>query len=124
VEFRIKALDSSHSVISCELDAVDEADVRRQLALKELKVISLAPLRRLRLRLALRAPQLQLAVFSSSSSRCSMPGCRWSSLWKPLLARVERKYGAHIGPDSRPLYEGQTLAMALAEHPAISPPCM
>src|SRR5256885_13503956 len=62
VEFRIKALDSTRSVISCVLDAVDEAEARRQLALKDLKVISLEPIRRLR-RL-FQAPQLQLAVFS------------------------------------------------------------
>src|SRR6266853_923698 len=62
MEFRIKALDASSSVISCVVDAVDEAEARRQLALKDLKVISLEPMRRLR-RL-FRAPQLQLAVFS------------------------------------------------------------
>src|SRR5207248_10860610 len=47
-EFRIKALDASASVVSCVIDAVDEADARRQLALKELKIISLEPVRRLR----------------------------------------------------------------------------
>src|SRR2546430_7494958 len=62
MEFRIKALDASSSVISCVVDAVDEAEARRQLALKDLKVISLEPMRRLR-RL-FQAPQLQLAVFS------------------------------------------------------------
>src|SRR2546430_17541679 len=60
--FRFKALDPSSSVISCVVDAVDEAEARRQLALKDLKVISLEPMRRLR-RL-FQAPQLQLAVFS------------------------------------------------------------
>ena len=40
MEFRIKALDGSASVISCVVDAVDEADARRQTALKDLKVIS------------------------------------------------------------------------------------
>ena len=62
MEFRIKALDTSSSVISCVVDAVDEADARRQLILKDLRVISLEPMRRLR-RL-FQAPQLQLAVFS------------------------------------------------------------
>jgi len=62
VEFRIKALDRSSSVISCVVDAVDETDARRQIALQDLKVISLEPLRRLR-RL-FQPPQLQLAVFS------------------------------------------------------------
>jgi hypothetical protein len=36
VEFRIKALDSSSSVISCMVDAVDETDARRQIALQDL----------------------------------------------------------------------------------------
>src|SRR2546429_7900284 len=62
MEFRIKALDASSSVISCVVDAVDEAEARRQLALKDLKVISLEPMRRLR-RL-FRVPQPQIAVFS------------------------------------------------------------
>ena len=62
MEFRIKALDGSSSVISCVVDAVDEADARRQLALQNLRVISLEPMRRLR-RL-FQPPQLQLAVFS------------------------------------------------------------
>jgi len=62
MEFRIKALDTSSSVISCVVDAVDEADAHRQLVLRNLRVISLEPMRRLR-RL-FQAPQLQLAVFS------------------------------------------------------------
>ncbi|HVH84411.1 MAG TPA: type II secretion system F family protein, partial [Steroidobacteraceae bacterium] len=62
MEFRIKALDLTSDVITCVVDAVDEADARRQLALRELKVISLQPVRRLR-RL-LQSPHLQVAVFS------------------------------------------------------------
>ena len=62
MEFRIKALDNAHDIVACVIDAVDEADARRQLTLKELKVVSLAPVRHLRL--SGRAPQLQLAVFS------------------------------------------------------------
>ena len=63
MEFRIKALDASSSVISCVVDAVDEAEARRQLALKDLKVISLEPMRRMRL---FRAPQLQLEIGRAS----------------------------------------------------------
>ena len=62
MEFRIKALDTAQEIIACVVDAVDEADARRQLDLRELKVVSLAPVRHLRL--LGRAPQLQLAVFS------------------------------------------------------------
>ena len=49
MEFRIKALDQLQGVVSCVMQAVDEPDLRRQLALRDLKVISLAPIRRPRL---------------------------------------------------------------------------
>jgi len=62
MEFRIKALDHTRGIVACVVDAVDEADARRQLALKEFRVISLSPVRHLRF--LARAPQLQLAVFS------------------------------------------------------------
>jgi len=48
VEFRIKALDGSSAVVACTVDAVDEADARRQLSLRQLRVISLEPVRRMR----------------------------------------------------------------------------
>src|SRR5215469_17345838 len=62
MEFRVKVLEGSCGVSSCVIDAVNEADARRQIALRNLKVISLEPVRRLR-RL-LQTPQLPLAVFS------------------------------------------------------------
>src|SRR5256884_10003371 len=120
VEFRIKALDSTRSVISCVLDAVDEADARRQLALKDLKVISLEPIRRLRM--LMRPAQLQLAVFSQQLVSFLDAGL---SLVESLEALAERESsdGTKRTLDrilSR-LYEGQTLATALAEHPATFP---
>ena len=55
MEFRVKALDGSSGVTSCVIDAVNEADARRQIALRNLRVISLEPARRLgRLPLMLR----------------------------------------------------------------------
>src|SRR5205814_8135442 len=86
MEFRIKALDASSSVISCVVDAVDEAEARRQLALKDLKVISLEPIRRLR-RL-FQAPQLQLAVFSQQLVSLLDAGL---SLVEALEARSEER---------------------------------
>src|SRR5437879_8923580 len=120
VEFRIKALDSTRSVISCMLDAVDEADARRQLALKDLKIISLEPIRRLRM--LMRPAQLQLAVFSQQLVSLLDAGL---SLVESLEALAERESsdGTKRTLDrilSR-LYEGQTLATALAEHPATFP---
>ncbi|MDB6092369.1 MAG: type secretion system protein [Gammaproteobacteria bacterium] len=120
MEFRIKALDHAHGIVACVLDAVDEADARRQLALKDLRVISLAPIRHLRL--LARAPKLQLAIFSQQLVSLLDAGL---SLVEALEALAEREStaGAHRTLErvlSR-LYEGQTLAAALAEHPATFP---
>ncbi len=120
MEFRIKALDSSHSVISCVLDAVDETDARRQLALRELKIISLEPVRRLKLLMG--KSQLQLAVFSQQLVSLLDAGL---SLVEALEALAERESGAGtkrvLDRILGRLYEGQTLAAALAEHPASFP---
>jgi len=120
VEFRIKALDASASVVSCVIDAVDEADARRQLALRQLKIISLEPVRRLR-RL-FQAPQLQIAVFSQQLVSLLEAGL---SLVEALeaLAQKESNAGTKHTLDRilARLYEGQTLAAAIAEHPATFP---
>ena len=92
MEFRIKALDNAHAIVACVIDAVDEADARRQLALKEFRVISLSPVRHLRL--LARAPQLQLAVFSQQLVSLLDAGL---SLVEALEALAERESttGAH-----------------------------
>jgi general secretion pathway protein F len=120
VEFRVKALDNSSSVISCVVDAVDEADARRQLVLKDLRVISLEPLRRLR-RL-FQAPQLQLAVFSQQLVSLLDAGL---SLVEALEALAQKESNTTtkrtLDRILARLYEGQTLAAAVAEHPATFP---
>src|SRR5439155_960327 len=120
MEFRIKALDASSSVISCVVDAVDEAEARRQLALQELRVISLEPMRRLR-RL-FRPPQLQLAVFSQQLVSLLDAGL---SLVEALEALAQKESSATtkrtLDRILARLYEGQTLAAAVAEHPATFP---
>jgi general secretion pathway protein F len=121
MEFRIKALDGARSVVTCVLDAVDELDVRRQLTLKDMRVISVIPLRRLRL--PRRAPQLHLAVFSQQLVSLLDAGL---SLVESLEALAERdsKSGTQRTLERvlGRLYEGQTLATALAEHPEAFPP--
>jgi general secretion pathway protein F len=121
VEFRVKALDGSRSVVSCVLDAVDEFDVRRQLTLKEMRVISVAPLRRLRL--PKRATQLHLAVFSQQLVSLLDAGL---SLVESLEALAERDSNSGTQHTLERvlgrLYEGQTLATALSEHPEVFPP--
>ena len=120
MEFRIKALDSSASVISCVVDAVDETDARRQLALQELRVISLEPMRRLRG--LFRPPQLQLAVFSQQLVSLLDAGL---SLVEALEALAQKESSATtkrtLDRILARLYEGQTLAAAVAEHPATFP---
>lgn len=120
MEFRIKALDGSASVIALVVDAVDEADARRQLALNDLKVISLEPVRRLRR--VFHKAQLQLAVFSQQLVSLLDAGL---SLVEALeaLAQKEANTGAKRTLDRilARLYEGRTLAAAVAEHPATFP---
>jgi general secretion pathway protein F len=121
MEFRIKALDGTLAVTSQVLDAVDESDARRQLDLRDLKVISLTPIRRVRL--FTRPPQLQLAVFSQQLVSLLDAGL---SLVESLEALAERESGAAANQVLTRvlgrLYEGQTLAAALAEQPSTFPP--
>ncbi len=120
MEFRIKALDGAASVVICVMDAVDEADARRQLALRNLKIISLEPVRRLR-RL-FQAPHLQIAVFSQQLVSLLDAGL---SLVEALEALAQKEANAAtkrtLDRILARLYEGQTLAAAIAEHPASFP---
>src|SRR5581483_843833 len=120
MEFRIKALDSTLTVTSHVLSAVDEAYARRQLELRDLKIISLAPVARVRL---FNKPQLQIAVFSQQLVALLDAGL---SLVESLEALAERESNTAArqilqGVLHR-LYEGQTLAAALAEQPLVFPP--
>ena len=121
MEYQVKALEGGRGVVSRVLSAVDETDARRQLALQDLRIISLAPIRRLRLRR--RQPQLQLAVFSQQLVSLLDAGL---SLVEALEALAEREgtSGSHSVLDRvlGRLYEGQTLGAALAEHPQSFPP--
>ena len=121
MEYRVKALDGGRSVVSRVLDAVDEGDARRKLELQDLRIISLAPIRRLGL--LRRQPQLQLAVFTQQLVSLLDAGL---SRVEALEALAERAgtLGTHSVLDRvlTRLYEGQTLAAALAEHPRTFPP--
>ena len=116
MEYQVKVLEVGNGITSRVLSAVDETDARRQLALLDLRIISLAPIRRLRLQR--RQPQLQLAVFSQQLVSLLDAGL---SLVEALEALAERTgtFGSHSVLDRvlGRLYEGQTLGAALAEHP-------
>src|SRR5256885_8021436 len=113
MEFRIKALDASSSVISCVVDAVDEAEARRQLALKDLKVISLEPMRRLR-RL-FQAPPPQLAVFSQQLGSLLDAGLSLVEALEALAQKEPNKSTKNTLDRIPPrFYHGPTLRAAVA----------
>ncbi|MBV8145092.1 MAG: type II secretion system F family protein [Gammaproteobacteria bacterium] len=120
MEFRVKVLDDFSGVSSSVIDAVNEADARRQIALRNLRVISLEPVRSLR-RLW-QTPQLQVAVFSQQLVSLLDAGL---SLVEALEALAQKESNSAtqqiIQRILLRLYEGQTLATAIAEHPATFP---
>ncbi len=121
MEFRIKALSPAHAVLTHSIDAIDEADVRRQLSLQGLRIISILP--RKRSSLFTRKAKLPLVIFSQELVALLDAGL---SLVECIEALSEKEGSAAM---RRPLerilarlYEGQTLAAALAEHPQAFPP--
>jgi general secretion pathway protein F len=121
MDFRIKALNGTLGVTSEVMSAVDEAEARRQMELRGLRVISLTPLRSVRL--FHKPAHLHLAVFSQQLVALLDAGL---SLVESLEALAERESssGAHqiLHRVLARLYEGQTLAAALAEQPTVFPP--
>jgi len=120
MEFRIKALDREHAVLAQEVDAVDEIDARRQLALLGLRVISVTPLRQKKW--FTRPARIPLVIFSQELVALLDAGL---SLVESIEALTEKEVNAAV---RRPLeqilnrlYEGQTLGAALAEHPTTFP---
>jgi general secretion pathway protein F len=120
VEFRVKALDREHAVLAQQVDAVDETDARRQLGLLGLRVISVAPVRQLRL--FTRTAKVPLVIFSQELVALLDAGL---SLVESIEALTEKESSPSV---RRPLeqilsrlYEGQTLGAALAEHPSTFP---
>jgi len=120
VEFRVKALDREHAVLAQQVDAIDEIDARRQLALLGLRIISVTPVRQASL--FVRSAKVPLVIFSQELVALLDAGL---SLVESIEALTEKESSAAV---RRPLeqilsrlYEGQTLGAALAEHPAIFP---
>lgn len=120
MEFRVKALDREHAVLAQQVDAVDETDARRQLGLLGLRVISVAPVRQLRL--FTRTAKVPLVIFSQELVALLDAGL---SLVESIEALTEKESSPSV---RRPLeqilsrlYEGQTLGAALAEHPSTFP---
>ncbi|MEP6883289.1 MAG: type II secretion system F family protein [Gammaproteobacteria bacterium] len=117
MEYRVKALDREQAVLAQLVDAIDEADARRQLGLSGLRVISLTPVRQFRL--FTRPAKIPLVIFSQELVSLLDAGL---SLVESIEALTEKEVNAAV---RRPLeqilgrlYEGQTLGAALAEHPS------
>jgi len=120
MEFRIKALTPAHAVMTQSIDAVDEADARRQFALQGLRIISVAAVGRRRM--FTRNAKLPVVIFSQELVALLDAGL---SLVESIEALTEKESNVAL---RRPLerimsrlYEGQTLATALSEHPETFP---
>jgi general secretion pathway protein F len=120
VQYRIKALSPAHAVLTHSVDAVDEADVRRQFTLRGLRIISVAAVGRRKL--FARQAKLPLVILSQELVALLDAGL---SLVESIEALTEKESSATLRqPLERilqRLYEGQTLATALSEHPHAFP---
>lgn len=120
MQYRIKALSTAHAVLTHSVDAVDEADVRRQFTLRGLRIISVAAVGRRKL--FARQAKLPLVILSQELVSLLDAGL---SLVESIEALTEKESNAALRqPLERilqRLYEGQTLATALSEHPHAFP---
>ena len=119
VRFRVTAVDPRSSLALHEMDALDEADARRQALARGLKVLAV---REARLRIAGRA-KLALVPFSNELVALLEAGL---SLVEAIDALTEKERDEAIRSMleglRRRLYEGQSLSTALGEFPSCFPP--
>ncbi len=120
MRFRLTILDAAHAVATHELDAVDEADARRQALARGFRVISLATSSRLA---PIGRTKLGLTQFSNELIALLEAGL---SLVEAIDALTEKERDEAIRNVlegiRRRLYEGQSLSVALAEFPSSFPP--
>ncbi|MBI5614887.1 MAG: type II secretion system F family protein [Gammaproteobacteria bacterium] len=120
MQFRIKALNPAHAVLSVSLDAVDEADARRLAGTQGLRVISIAAAPGFAF--GGRGRRIPLVTFSQELISLLDAGL-------PLVEAIETLTEKEANPGVKRtldqilarLFEGQTLAAALAEHPESFP---
>jgi general secretion pathway protein F len=120
MRFRLTVLDAAHAVAIHELDAVDEADARRQAIARGLRIIALEASSRLA---PLGRAKLGLVQFSNELIALLEAGL---SLVEAIDALTEKERDDAIrnvleGIRKR-LYEGQSLSVALSEFPSSFPP--
>ncbi len=120
MRFRLTVLDAGRSVAIHELDAVDEADARRQAIARGLRVIALEASSRLA---PLGRAKLGLTQFSNELIALLEAGL---SLVEAIDALTEKERDDAIRnvleSIRRRLYEGQSLSVALSEAPGSFPP--
>jgi general secretion pathway protein F len=120
MRFRLTVLDAGRSVAIHELDAVDEADARRQAIARGLRVIALEASSRLA---PLGRAKLGLTQFSNELIALLEAGL---SLVEAIDALTEKERDDAIRnvleSIRRRLYEGQSLSVALSEAPTTFPP--
>ena len=120
MRFRLTVLDAGRSVAIHELDAVDEADARRQAIARGLRVIALEASSRLA---PIGRAKLGLTQFSNELIALLEAGL---SLVEAIDALTEKERDDAIRnvleSIRRRLYEGQSLSVALSEAPGSFPP--
>jgi general secretion pathway protein F len=114
MRFRITALDAGQAVAIHEMDALDEADARRQALARGMRVLALQA-DRLK---GWRRPRLSLVAFSNELVALLEAGL---SLVEAIDALTEKERDPSVREllegVRRRLYEGQSLSVALGEFP-------
>jgi general secretion pathway protein F len=120
VKFRIKATDSAQGVLVLDVEALDEADARRQLALQGRSIISIVAQRSLGLAKPMRVP---LIGFSQELVALLDAGL---TLIEAIETLAEKEGNAAVRRGLEQirarLFEGRTLSAALEELPQSFPP--
>jgi general secretion pathway protein F len=120
MRFRLTVLDAARAVATHELDAVDEADARRQALARGLRVIALEASSRIA---PLGRTKLSLVQFSNELIALLEAGL---SLVEAIDALTEKERDDAIRNVlegiRRRLYEGQSLSVALGEFPSTFTP--
>ena len=120
MQFLVKALDASNGVVIHPLDAVDEADARRQIGERGLRVITLQAQRSWRRPRNARVPlvnftQELVALLDAGLSLTESIDTLSEKEADPAIKRT-------LNQIRNRLFEGQTLSACLSELPASFPP--
>jgi general secretion pathway protein F len=125
MHYAVRALSADHLVSHLTIDAVDEADARRQVEAQGLFPASIAPARRSlpRLRAGTSGRRISLTLFSQELLALLNAGL---SIVEGLEALLEKESGDAsrdmLGRLLQALRDGKRFSVALSEQPAIFPP--